>query len=175
MGKSAVSGLGAMLAAVVFFWLMGVNFCGWLGAWIAPGAAWIVGILLAALAGVGFAALWSRTLAKQEGVKKLPPVVGATLYGFVVGLLFIFVIPLLLSAIAGNPGMAHDNLGGQIAGAFADVRIVPALPDWFDPPLTSWADNDWISRDDFAARFLPFSLAFALYGLLLGLTSGTKK
>jgi hypothetical protein len=175
MGKSAVSGLGAMLAAVVLFWLMGVNFCGWLGAWIAPGAAWIVGILLAALAGVGFAALWTGTLAKQQGVKKLPPVIGATLYGLGVGLLFIFVIPLILSAIAGNPGMAHDNLGGTIAGAFADVHIVPALPDWFDPPFASWADNDWIHRDDFAARLLPFSLAFALFGLVLGLTSQMKK
>jgi hypothetical protein len=174
MGKSAVSGLGAMLAAVVFFWLMGVNFCGWLGAWIAPDAAWIVGILLAGLAGVGFAALWTGTLAKQDGVKKLPPVVGAMLYGFVVGLLFIFVIPLLLSAIAGNPGMAHSTAFDGLVSTFGG-HVVPALPDWFEPPFASWVDDAWISRDDFVARLLPFSLAFTLYGLVLGLISGTKK
>jgi tetrahydromethanopterin S-methyltransferase subunit G len=174
MQKIAISGLTATLAAVVLFWLMGMNFCGWLGAWIAPGAAWIVGILLAAAAGFGFAALWTGTLAKQDAVKKVQPVFGAALYGLVVGLVFVFVFPPVLSAIAGNPSLAHSTAFDGLVGAVGG-HVVPALPDWFDPPFASWVDNDWIHRDDYVARLLPFSLAFALYGLVLGLTSQVKK
>lgn len=164
-----------MLAAVALFWLMDMNFCGWLGAWLTPGAAWIVGILMAAGLGIGFAALWTQWAARQKAAKKVPDVIAATIYGLVVGAVFIFLVPLLLSALAGNPGMLHGGTFEGVGRAFGG-HVVPELPDLgFKPPLASWADNDWIHRDDFAARLLPFSLSFALYGLVLGLTARMSK
>lgn len=175
--NSAISGLLGTFAAVVLFWLMDMNYCGWLGAWLTPGAAWIVGILMAAALGIAFAALWTGWVSKQKVTKSAPVVAAATVYGLLVGAIFIFLVPLLLSTLAGDPGMMHGTGTGfdSIGEAFGG-HVVPELPDLgFDPPLHSMADNDWIHRDDFVARLLPFSLAFALYGAVLGLTAGTRK
>jgi hypothetical protein len=173
MPRPLIAGLTAMLSAVALFWLMGMNFCGWLGAWIAPGAAWIVGILLAAVLGVGFGYLWSGSLGRAKAARKLPPVVAALLYGIAVGLVFIVLVPLLLSAVAGNPPMAHSTAFDALVGGFGG-HIVPALPDWFSPPMKSWVDHDWIHLESYGARVLPFLLAFGLYGVVLGVTSDMK-
>lgn len=172
--KTAISGLAATTAAVALFWLMGMNFCGWLGAWLTPGAAWLVGILMALAAGLGFAALWHGTLARQAWAKRLPPVVASLLYGVAVGLLFVLLVPVILSALAGNPGMVHSTMFDGAVTLFGG-HVVPALPDLFNPPFASWIDDEWIQRDAFAARLVPFLLAFALYGLVLGLTSSRSK
>jgi hypothetical protein len=162
----------SLLAAVVLFWLMDVNFLGWLGAWLAADAgAWLVGTLIAFGLCAGFAAIWTASLATRPGVRKLPTPVGGVLFGLVVGLLFATLVPILLSAIAGDPGMVEG--GGSVFDGFPAAfggRVVPALPDLgFRPPLHGLADTDWVSRDDHVGRLLPFSLAFMLFGALLQL------
>lgn len=173
---SAIAGGMAMLAAVVLLWLMGVNFMGWLGAWLAPGAAWLVGVGLTLALSVGLGLLWG-VLAKQPAIKKLPRPAGGLAYGVSVALLFVFLVPVALSALAGDPGMFLST--GTGFDAFPEAfgaHAVPALPDLgFDPPLAMLAERDWFSRDDFAGRLLPFGLAFALFGVLLDLLSRTGR
>ncbi|MCA8916942.1 MAG: hypothetical protein KDB90_16240 [Planctomycetes bacterium] len=168
LGSSATAGVLAMLGSVLLLWLMGVNFMGWLGMWFAPGAAWLVGILFTAALGAGLGVLWADVISKQPAIKKMPKPVGGLVYGICVALLFIFIVPLLFSAIAGDPSVGLSSGTGfdALPEAFG-THLVPALPDLgFDPPLHGLADKDWWSRDDFTGRLLPFGLAFALFGIL---------
>ncbi|MCB9893553.1 MAG: hypothetical protein H6839_03800 [Planctomycetes bacterium] len=176
-GSGAIAGLMAMLASVALLWLMGVNFMGWLGAWFAPGAAWLVGILLAAGFGAGLGVLWSDVLSKQAPLKKLPSPAGGLVYGVGVALLFVVIVPLLFSAIAGNPSMGlSSGTGFDVFPEAFGAHLVPALPDLgFDPPLHGLAKNDWWSRNDFGGRGLPFGLAFALFGVLTQLLAKPGK
>jgi hypothetical protein len=176
-GGGAVAGLVAMLAAVALLWLMDVNFIGWLGVWMAPGAAWVVGLLLAAAFGAGLGYLWGNVLSKKPAVKKLPRPVGGLLYGLAVALLFALVVPLLFSLIAGDPGVGlSTNTGFDAIPEAFGAHLVPALPDLgFDPPLASLAERDWWARDDFTGRLLPFSLAFVLFGVCLDLMTKQGK
>jgi hypothetical protein len=173
----SIAGLLGMFAAVVLLWLMDVNLVGWLGVWLAPGAAWAVGALIALGLAVGLSALWSGVVAKQDAVKKLPVPVAGLVFGVVVALLMIFVVPLILSALSDHPGMAESALGiGEGGGSVLGVHIIPALPDLgFDPPLESLAEEDWFGRDDYVGRLLPFGIAFLAYGLIVGLLSKDGK
>ncbi|MBX3475860.1 MAG: hypothetical protein KF754_15930 [Planctomycetes bacterium] len=176
--KTAIAALMGLVSAVVLFWLMDMNFLGWLGAWFAAKwAAWLVGALIAVALGFGYAALWSGVVAKQPITKKLSPPGTGALYGVVVGLVTATLVPLLLSAMAGDPGMGHSTGTGfdAIPGAFG-VHLVPELPDLgFKPPLRSLAERDWISRNDHGNRLLPFALAFAAFGATLGMFAGRSK
>lgn len=171
--NATIAGLLATLAAVVLLWLMDVNLIGWLGVWLAPGAPWIVGLLLTLVIGLGFGALWSGTFATHKSVRKLPGPLGGVMFGAGVAVVMIFLVPLILSLFAGDPGVL--GVGGD-GGSFLGARIVPGLPDLgFDPPLAFLAESDWWSRDDYAGRLLPFGLAFMLYGLVLALTDNRSK
>ena len=179
MNYPRIAGNTAMALApvVMLMWLMDLNFVGWLGAWLAAEAgAWIVGILLAFALGYGLALLWYARLAALPAVKRVPPPIAGALYGVLAGLIFATLVPLLLSALAGNPGMAEGS--GTDFDAFPrafGVRVTPALPDLgFEPPLRSLAGDDWVSRDDYAGRLLPLALAFALYGAVLQLIPARK-
>lgn len=175
--KQTAIGAGfALLAAAALLWLMDVNLLGWLGAWVAPGAPWLVGIALGAALSFALAALWAGALAKQPFARKLPAPLAGLVYGVAVGLLFAVLVPLLLSAAAGDPGMARGT------GTFFDgpvgwvAHVVPPLPDLgFEPPLKSLAQADWVSRNDHAGRLLPFCLAFAAWGLVLSLLCNKGK
>lgn len=174
--QTAIGAALALSAAVALLWLMNVNLLGWLGAWVAPGAPWLVGLLLGAGLSFAFAALWAGVLAKQPAARKLPAPVAGILYGVAVGLLFAVLVPLVLSAAAGDPGMARGT------GTFIDTpvgwvaHVVPPLPDLgFELPLTSMAEGDWVSRDDHGARLLPFALAFAGWGMVLSLLCNKGK
>jgi hypothetical protein len=169
---SAIAGGMAMLAAVLLLWLMGVNFMGWLGAWLAPGAAWLVGVAMTLAFAAGLGLLWD-VLAKQPAIRKLPRPAGGLAYGILVALLFVLIVPLALSALAGDPGMfLSTGTGLDVFPEAFGAHAVPALPDLgFDPPLAMLAERDWFSRDDFAGRLLPFGLAFALFGIVLDLLS----
>ncbi len=165
-----MAGLAGLAPAVVLFWLMGMNFVGWLGAWFAHDwGAWLAGVLIAVALGFGYAALWSGFVARQPWARKLSlPGTGA-LYGVVAGLVTATVVALLLSAAAGDPGIVHAGFGDVFVRGFGG-RVVPGLPDLgFDPPLRSLADRDWVSRNSHGARLLPFALAFAAFGATLGL------
>jgi hypothetical protein len=168
-GKAAVAGLVGMLAAVALLWLMDVNFIGWLGMWLAPGAAWLLGLILAAAIGAGLGVLWVNVLAAKAG--KLPKPVGGIVYGIACGLLLATLVPIILSAIAGNPSVGlSTGTGFDVFPEAFGAHLVPALPDLgFDPPLASIAERDWWSRDDHAGRLLPFCLAFTLFGLCVDL------
>lgn len=172
MDYSKTAGVAAMaiVPAIVLCWLMNMNLVGWLGAWFASGGgAWLVGALLVAAFSFGFAALWVGVVGKQSGLKKLPLPLTGLIFGAVVGLICATLVPLLLSAIAGNPGMSQAGFGDVIVSAFG-VHIVPALPDLgFDPPLKSMARDEWVSRDAHGARLLPFVVAFSSFGLTLAL------
>jgi hypothetical protein len=175
-GGGAVAGLVAMLAAVALLWLMGVNFIGWLGVWMTPGAAWLVGLLLTAAFGAGLGYLWGSVLAKKPAVKKMPGPLGGLLYGLAVALLFALVVPLLFSLLAGDPGVGLSTTGFDVIPEAFGAHLVPALPDLgFDPPLASLAERDWWARDDFTGRLLPFCLAFALFGVCLALMTKQGK
>lgn len=176
-GQGAIAGLVGMLAAVALLWLMDVNFVGWLGVWMAPGAVWILGIVLAAAFGAGLGWLWGEVIGKKPAVKKLPRPVGGLLYGEAVALLFVFIVPLLFSALAGDPGVGHSTGTGfdAIPEAFGG-HLVPTLPDiGFNPPLESLAESEWVGRNDFTGRLLPFCLAFALFGVVVDLLSKPGK
>lgn len=166
-----------MAAASALLWLMGVNFVGWLGVWMAPGAAWILGLLLAAAFGAGLGWLWGDVLSKKPAARKFPRPVGGLLYGLAVALLFVFAVPLLFSAIAGGPSIGlGTGTGFDGIPEFFGAHMVPALPDLgFDPPLRSLAERDWHSRDDHVGRLLPFGLAFALFGVSTDLMCGRGK
>lgn len=174
--KTAIAALMGLVPAIVLFWLMDMNFVGWLGAWFAAdGGAWLVGALIAVALGFGYAALWSGVVAKQPITKKLSPPGTGSLYGAVVGLITATLVPLILSAMAGDPGMAHEGIGDFIVRGFGG-HVVPALPDLgFKPPLDSWVDNDWVSPNDHGNRLLPFALAFAAFGATLGMFAGKSK
>lgn len=173
----SISGILGMFTSVVLLWLMGVNLVGWLGVWLAPGAAWIVGALLALGLAVGFSALWSGGIAKQRVVKKMPVPLGGLVYGAIIALIMIFIVPLSLSALGDHPGMAESALGiGKGGGSVLGVRIIPALPDLgFDPPLEFLAGEDWYGRDDYVGRLLPFGIAFLAFGLVVGLLNKDGK
>jgi hypothetical protein len=157
---------------------MDMNFLGWVGAWLAADfGAWLVGILIAFGLCLGLAAIWTGSLSKRPGVQKIPAPIGGALYGLVVGLIFATLVPLLLSAIAGDPGMAEGSgtAFDSFPAAFG-ARVTPALPDLgFNPPLRGLSDTDWVSRDDYAGRLLPFGLAFMLFGMVLQLSSKRGK
>lgn len=172
----SIAGLVGMLSAVVLLALMDVNLIGWLGVWLTPGAAWIVGLLFTIVLAFAFASLWGVAL-KQDAIKKMPRPVGGLVYGAIVGLLFVFVIPLILSVLAGDPtvGVSSGTGFDALPEAFG-AHLVPALPDLgFDPPLRSLAAEDWWQRDDYVGRLLPFGLAFMVFGLVLGLMAKDGK
>lgn len=180
MDAKKIAGPAALATgvSVALFCLMGMNFIGWLGAWFAQEAgAWIVDLLLAAALCFAFAWLWVATAGPRPFVKKLPAPVGGVLYGILVGLVFATVIPLLLSATAGGPRMGenHSATVSSLGRAFG-VHMVPALPDLgFDPPLRGLVRGDWVSLDDYGNRLLPFMVAFAGFGVVLGLTGRNKR
>ncbi|MCB9933073.1 MAG: hypothetical protein H6841_06600 [Planctomycetes bacterium] len=173
---SAIAGCMAMLAAVILLWLMDVNFMGWLGAWLAPGAAWPVGVAITLAFAAGLGLLWG-VLAKQPAAKKLPRPAGGLVYGIAVGMLFVFLVPLVLSAIAGDPSMFESTGSGfDVFPEAFGAHAVPALPDLgFEPPLAALSERDWVSRDDFTGRLLSFGLAFALFGVLVDVLSRTGR
>lgn len=176
--KTAIAALMGLVPAIVLFWLMDMNFIGWLGAWFAADwGAWLVGALIAVALGFGYAALWSGVVAKQPITKKLSPPGTGALYGAVVGLITATLVPLILSAMAGDPGMGHSTGSGlDVFPSAFGVHMVPVLPDLgFKPPLDSWVDNDWVSRNDHGNRLLPFALAFAAFGATLGMFAGKSK
>ena len=176
LGSSTIAGLVGMLAAVVLLWLMGINLVGWLGVWMAPGAAWILGLVFALLFGAGLGALWD-VAGKQDAIKKLPTPAGGLLYGLVVALLFVFLVPVVFSLVAGDPSIGLSS--GTGFDAFPEAfgaHLVPALPDvGFDPPLRSIAERDWFAKDDFSGRLLPFGLAFVLFGVVVQLMAKSGK
>ncbi|MCA8944942.1 MAG: hypothetical protein KDB29_01820 [Planctomycetes bacterium] len=173
---NAIAGLAGMLVAVIVLWLMGVNLMGWLGCWMTPGAAWLVGVLMAAALGAGFGLLWPG-IAKQPALKKLPRPVGGVLYGLIVGLLFVFVIPVVLSLLAGDPSVGlSSGTGFDVFPEAFGAHLVPALPDLgFDPPMRALAEKDWFAKDDFVGRVLPFSIAFMLFGVCVDVLSNSGK
>ncbi len=174
--KTAAAGLIALVPCVLLFWLMDMNFVGWLGAWFAAEiGAWLVGLLIACALAFGFAALWAGVIARQPIVGKLSAPGAGALYGVVIGIVTATVVALLLSAIVGDPGMMRAGVGDFFGKAFG-VRVVPPLPDLgFDPPLRSLGNHDWVSRNDHSGRLLPFALAFAAFGATLGLFAGKSK
>ncbi|MBZ0135754.1 MAG: hypothetical protein K8I27_05230 [Planctomycetes bacterium] len=176
LGNSTIAGLVGILACVVLLWLMGINFVGWLGVWMAPGAAWILGLVLTLLFGAGLGALWN-VVARQDAVKKLPKPAGGLLYGLIVALLFALVVPVVFSLIAGDPAIGlSSGTGFDVFPEAFGAHLVPALPDLgFDPPLRALAERDWYAKDDFAGRLLPFGLAFALFGVVVQLMTKQGK
>jgi hypothetical protein len=177
LDNGAIAGLTGMLVAVILLWLMGVNFIGWLGVWLAPGAAWLLGLVFAPAFGAGLGLLWKRWLGARPALRKLPVPLGGLIFGLGVALLFVFAVPLLFAALAGNPAVGLST--GTGFDAFPEAfgaHLVPALPDLgFDPPLRGLASRDWFARDDFAGRLLPFGLAFAAYGVVVQLMSARGK
>lgn len=176
LGNSTIAGLMGMAAAVVLLWLMGVNFIGWLGVWMAPGAAWILGLVFTLLFGAGLGALWD-VVAKQDAIKKLPKPAGGLLYGLIVALLFVFLVPVVFSLVAGDPAVGlSTGTGFDVFPEAFGAHMVPALPDLgFDLPLRSIAERDWFAKDDFVGRLLPFGLAFALFGVVVQLMAKQGK
>jgi len=176
LGKSTVAGLVGMAAAILLLWLMDVNFVGWLGVWMAPGAAWILGLVFALLFGAGLGALWD-VIGSRDALKKLPKPVGGLVYGLIVALLFIFVVPVVFSLVAGDPGVGlSSGTGFDVFPEAFGAHLVPALPDLgFRPPLHGLAERDWFAKDDFAGRLLPFGLAFALFGVVVQLMARPGK
>lgn len=174
MPKTAWVSVIAMLAVVVVLALADMNFVGWLGAMVveeAPGT-WLVGALVALGAGFGFSALWSGAVSRQQQIRKNPPIITGPIYGLAVGMLFVFVVPPILYAVMGDPVLFHDNpfagLGTALGG-----HAVPALPDFgFEPPLHDLTDDEWIAKGAWQDRIVMFSIAFAAYGLILGLFTG---
>lgn len=174
--KVAASAGLSLIPAKLLFVLMGMNFVGWLGAWLAEGFwAWLLGFLFAYALAFGFAVLWTGVIAPHPAAKKMPAPVAGALYGVVVALVFSTLVPIVLSAIAGGPSMVESNPAEGLLAAFG-ARVVPALPDLgFKPPLSGLSERDWVSLDDHVGRLLPFTLAFMLFGITLQLLTGKKK
>ncbi len=156
-----------MFSAVVVLWLMNVNLIGWLGAWVAPDFAWLVGFGIAAVLAVAFGIGWN-ILSSQPALKKMPTLGAGLVYGAIVALIMILLVPIFLSAIGDNPKMVYDQYGIGIT-SFLGVHATPPLPDLgFDLPLASvFEDFDWAGKSDFGGRFPTFGLAFLVFGLVI--------
>jgi hypothetical protein len=164
--NSFVSGGVGMFAAIVVLWTMDVNLVGWLGAWVAPEYAWLVGFLITALLAVGFGAGWSAVSTKPT-FKKMPVLGAGGLYGVIVGLVMIFAVPFILAAIGGDRPMGVDKAGFGIT-SFLGIHVTPAFPDFgVEPPLESVFDFDWYAKDDYGGRALTFGPAFIVFGLVI--------
>jgi hypothetical protein len=154
------------------FVLFGMNVAGWMGVLMAEGAPNLVGVLVLAGLCLLCTLVWQAAVMGQG---KMPPVVAGLLFGAVVGAAFVWLVPLGLFAIQKDPNIAHST------GTFWDVfpetfgghRMVPP-PMLDDAPLESSVDGDWIQRDGWKERLLPFMVAFAAFGLTLGLMAPKK-
>jgi hypothetical protein len=176
IGKFAITGALAMLVCLLAFALMGMNFAGWLGAWIAPGWPWLAGLGFATVIGVGGA--WAfAVLSGHDALKKVPAIMQGVGFGVCLGVICAVVLPLVFNAAAGEPTMSHAR--GSIiddVGEAVGVRMVPRLPDvGVEPPLTALASDDWIKPGQYGSRLLPFVIAFALYGMVVGLGGRRRK
>ncbi|MDC1141555.1 hypothetical protein OAU50_00555 [Planctomycetota bacterium] len=164
--SASITGGVGMLSAIVVLWTMNINLVGWLGAWIAPDYAWVIGILITGVLTVLFGWGWA-VASKQPALKKMPSMGAGLVYGAIIGLLMILAVPPLLSALGGAPGMAVDNAGFGISSMFG-VHVTPPLPDiGISPPLAELFDFDWFAEDDFAGRFPTFGVAFLGFGLVV--------
>jgi hypothetical protein len=175
-GRYAITGALGMLVCLIAFALMGMNFAGWLGAWIAPGWPWLAGLSLAAVLGV--AGAWAfAVLSGHDALKKVPGAMQGIGFGVCMAVVCAVLLPLVFNAAAGDPTMSHAS--GTIIDDVRDkagVRMVPLLPDvGVEPPLTTLASDDWIKPGQYGARLLPFVIAFGLYGLVVGLGGGRRK
>jgi hypothetical protein len=180
-----------VLAAV--FWSMNVNFAGWMGAWFSADNPTGAGLALSCVCGV-MAALFYTGFAS----KLLPgsPALKGILYGVFLASLTIWVVPYSVSwihTVSGQTRVVYsgdtttvNDIKSQHPSNYEveekpletkdTVRIDP-VPNIgkIKPFLTGATRNrPWATVDSWRGRLLPFGLAFALFGLILGVSLSEK-
>jgi hypothetical protein len=167
--------VGALILLLATLWALDVNYAAWIGAWLTPQNQYVTG--LAVLIIFGFIAAliygrWAGNLIPGPG-----PIRGL-IFGAILAVGAIWVLPYTLNGFAGmvgNTQVVYQGRGLTNDEETFDKRIartrVEPCPEigGQKPPLGFLTqDHPWAPADGWIGRLLPFSMAFLLYGLVLG-------
>ncbi|MBX3475862.1 MAG: hypothetical protein KF754_15940 [Planctomycetes bacterium] len=173
---------GVGVLALVFLlgalWAMDVNYAAWVGAWLSPKNQYKAGMGVIVIFGLIAAWVYARFIGdKFPG----PGMLRGVVYGLVLAGCAIWFIPYTLEGIASAVGNTQVVYGGRaifddknkradevMAEQMTQVEPCPPLFG-VKPPLAKLTrDRQWAPADAWKGRLIPFGIAFALFGLIVG-------
>ncbi|MDC1143146.1 hypothetical protein OAU50_08640 [Planctomycetota bacterium] len=182
-----------LFAMAVVFWSMNVNFAGWMGAWFSAENPNGSGFALSCLCSAAAAAIYVGFLGK---VLPGPPALRGILFGVGLATLTIWVLPYSVSWVHtisgqtrivynGDPKTIRDIKSQHPSNDKANAEpttpdetvVIDGVPNigTLRPFLAkATRDKPWAAVDDWRGRLLPFGLAFALFGLIIGVALSEK-
>lgn len=170
----AVLALALMLGAL---WAMDVNYAAWVGAWLTPKNQYSAGVAIIAIMGVIMAWVYARFVGDKF---PMPGMVRGIVYGLILGAAAIWLVPYTLEGVASAVGNTQVVYGGrgivddkpradqEMNEKLTRVQPCPALFGQKPPLAKLTQDKPWAAVDDWKGRLIPFGIAFALYGLVIG-------
>lgn len=175
-----VLGVGVLALAFLLglLWAMDVNYGAWVGAWLSPKNQYQAGFGVIAIFGLIAAWVYARFIGDKF---PMPGMVRGVVYGLILAAVAIWFVPYTLEGIASAVGNTQVVYGGRgiidkdnkrtdevMAEQMTQVEPCPPLFG-VKPPLAKLTkDKQWAPADAWKGRLLPFGLAFALFGLIIG-------
>lgn len=174
--------LGSGALALVFLlgslWAMDVNYAAWVGAWLSPKNQYQAGFGVIVIFGLIAAWVYARFIGDKF---PMPGMVRGVVYGLIMAVVAIWFVPYTLEGIASAIGNTQVVYGGRgiidkenkradevIADTLTRVEPCPPLFGVKPPFAKLTKDKEWAPADAWKGRLLPFGVAFALFGLIVG-------
>ncbi|MBE7493029.1 MAG: hypothetical protein HS108_14905 [Planctomycetes bacterium] len=171
-------GVLALVFLVGSLWAMDVNYGAWVGAWLSPKNQYQAGFGVIVIVGLIMAWVYARFIGDKF---PMPGMVRGVIYGLVLAVAAIWFVPYTLEGIASAVGNTQVVYGGRgiidkenkrsdevMAEQMTRVEPCPPLFGVKPPFAKLTRDRQWASADAWKGRLLPFGIAFALYGLIVG-------
>lgn len=172
MGKVLLFGALAAGVGLGAAWALNVNIWEWVGSWLTSDDPQQAGLSLLVFLSLFGAAIYRGTLGTQFGG---PGALRGVIFGVIMAAIWIWAIPICVKAAGMATVHAREvysgkpNNGQPQAPTARPFGAAPPLGD-VQPPLASLTQgSQWTDPDDWEGRVLPFLIAFALYGAVLGL------
>jgi hypothetical protein len=167
--------IGALVLLLATFWALDVNYAAWIGAWVAPNSQYVTGLTILIIFGFLAAIMYGRWLGN---LIPGPGPIRGLIFGGVLAACAIWVVPYTLNGFAGMVGNTQIVFQGHgitneeetFDQKMSRTRVEPCPPiAGQKPPLAFLTqDHPWAPADGWIGRLLPFTVAFLLYGLVIG-------